>query len=88
MVMGTGVKTAMSAWMFFERVLIAVVGLVCGLVFGRVRVVWVVVKFRKLCTLGGTGSNTGCNRRGMGGHLGGCTGPPVIELPLKYELMC
>ena len=34
MVMRTGMKTAMSAWMFFERVLmiaIAVVGLLCGL---------------------------------------------------------
>ena len=44
--MGTGMKTAMSAWMFFKRVLmiaITVVGLLCGLaVFRRVRVVWVV----------------------------------------------
>ena len=48
MVMGTGVKTAMSAWMFFKRVLmiaITVVRLLCGLaVFRRVRVVWVVVE--------------------------------------------
>ena len=48
MVMGTGMKTAMSAWMFFKRVLmivITVVGLLCGLaVFRRVRVVWVVVE--------------------------------------------
>ena len=45
--MGTGMKTAMSAWMFFKRVLIAitVVGFLCGLaVFRRVRVVWVVVE--------------------------------------------
>ena len=48
MVMGTGMKTAMSAWMFFKRVLmiaITVVRLLCGLaVFRRVRVVWVVVE--------------------------------------------
>ena len=48
MVIGTGMKTAMSAWMFFKRVLmiaITVVRLLCGLaVFRRVRVVWVVVE--------------------------------------------
>ena len=48
MVMGTGMKTVMSAWMFFKRVLmiaITVVRLLCGLaVFRRVRVVWVVVE--------------------------------------------
>ena len=47
MVMGTGMKTV-SAWEFFEWVLmigVAVVGLLGGIaVFGRVRVVWVVVE--------------------------------------------
>ena len=48
MAMGTGMKTAMSAWMVFKWVLmiaITVVGLLCGLaVFRRDRVVWVVVE--------------------------------------------
>ena len=47
MAMGIVMKIAMSAWMFFKRVLmiaITVVRLLCGLpVFRRDRVVWVVV---------------------------------------------
>ena len=94
MAMGTRMKTAMSAWMFFKGVLmiaITVVGLLCGLaVFRRVRVVWVVVEvvyvgrgpgqIRAAASVELIGSPYVC--------MGGCTALPVIALPLKYELMC
>ena len=70
---------------------IAVVGLLCGLaVFGRVRVVWVVMEVvhvgRDWVGYGPQQVWNGLVHH-MHGRLRGCTGPPVIALPLKYELI-
>ena len=95
MVMGTGVKTAMFAWMFFKRVLmiaITVVGLLCGLAVFR--------RDRRGVGCGGScvrWAGLGQIRAAAGVELVGSLyawalsrlhGLLIIALLLKYELMC